>query len=488
MIQRRAWAIFGHAAVGIAAVLCLTFAAFQLHVNLPSTGFLYLLAIVMIAMQLGFGAATFSSFAAAACLNYYFVPPIFTWRVDDPGNWVALFAFEFTALIVSRLSTTAQEHAQVASLQSSDRQKLYQLSRGVLLMDREKPPCGQMLALMRETLGIESAGLFYAEEPKTYSIGPDAREMELAARATYMMDRSLDDTENGVWQRVLRLDGKAVGALTFQSRGLSPDVVDAVSSLTVIAIERSRSFERAAKAEAARHSEQLRTAVLDSLAHAFKTPLTVIRAASTGLLEAGSLRGSDEEMVKLIDQESERLNNLATQLLKTARLDRAEPRPPEDCSLREIIEQVLYDLSWELSARPVAVRIAGDVPKVRGNRELLTMGITQVVDNAAKYSTPGSVITIAADSTGAGAVVTVHNVGSTIREEESERIFERFYRSKGSQHLAAGTGIGLSVTKRAAEAQGGRAWVESDERHGTTFYLSLPNLTDAAPARKGVTI
>jgi two-component system sensor histidine kinase KdpD len=469
------WTAVLRAAWGVAAVFFLTFVAFFLRINLASVGFLYLLLVVVLAITLGFGPATASSLVAVTCLNYYFVPPVLSWRVDDPANWVALFVFEATVLIVSRLSTRAQRAVQDARQQSTDRQRLYDLSRGILLMERVRPAGEQLMMLICDLLPVESAGLFDAQEAKSHGFGPDHNGMEAAAKSTYFQDRGTDDSDQGIWQRVLRLDSRSIGGIALRSQELNGKVIDAVSSLAVIAIDRSRSQERAARAEAARDSEQLRTAVLDALAHAFKTPLTVIRAASSGLLEAGGLRGADEELVKLIESETANLSQLSTNLLKTARLDPAAAKSLEICNLRDIVDQVLSDLSSAIGGRPVSVDLPELSARLQCNRELLVMGLTQLIDNAAKYSTPGSTITVRAQTDENGTVIKVHNLGPVISPEDRERIFERFYRGRGAHHLAAGTGIGLSVTKRAAEAHGGRAWVESNNHHGTTFYVSIPS-------------
>jgi len=456
-------------------VLCITYLGFIVHVKASSAGFLYLLLVVIAALWLGFGAATATSLLAVTCLNYFFIPPIFSFRIYDPEDWVALCAFEFTAVVVSRLSSQAQMQARIARQQSSDRQKLYQLTRGALLLDPSRTPSSQILVLIQATLQTHSVGLFEEANARSYGIGVGPAELEAAARDTYLHGHDRDDPVHGVWSRVLRLGGKAIGAVAVQATDLNPEVVDAMASVTAIAMERARSLDRAARAETAKHSEQLRTAVLDSLAHAFKTPLTTILAASSGLLEASNLQGMELELITLIDQESERLNKLATQLLRTARLDESPVRPMEKCDLREITSHILKDLSWELSGRPVNTEIPDVAASVRGDRELITMGIAQLVDNAAKYSTPGSVITISAERHGKETILAVHNDGRVIEPEDREKIFERFYRGKGTEHLAAGTGIGLSVTRRAAEAHGGRAWVDSEEDRGTTFYFALPH-------------
>ena len=108
----------------------------------------------------------------------------------------------------------------------------------------------------------------------------------------------------------------------------------AVASLAAIALERARSFEKESRAEAAHHTEQLRTAVLDALAHAFKTPLTAIMTASSGLLETGRLSTDDGELAALIDEQADHLNRLTTELLQMARIDAAEVKTPAGAYLR----------------------------------------------------------------------------------------------------------------------------------------------------------
>jgi two-component system sensor histidine kinase KdpD len=252
-------------------------------------------------------------------------------------------------------------------------------------------------------------------------------------------------------------------------------MADSIASLAAIALERARAFEKQSYAEAARQSEQLRTAVLDALAHAFKTPLTAIRTASSGLLEAGHLDPAQEDLVTLIDEESDKLNALSTRLLQTARLEASETKlRKETVLIPQLIDEILTKHSDQLGGHLAQVSITNQRCATYGDRELLGTAIMQFIDNAAKYSTPGSPIAIAVDDRDGEVLISVHNEGSKVRAEDRERIFERFYRSPGSNHRAPGTGLGLSITKEAAQVHRGRAWVNSEEGKGTTFFLSLP--------------
>jgi two-component system sensor histidine kinase KdpD len=216
---------------------------------------------------------------------------------------------------------------------------------------------------------------------------------------------------------------------------------------------------------------------LDALAHAFKTPLTAIRTASSGLLEAGHLDPAQEDLVTLIDEESDKLNALSTRLLQTAKLEAGETKLRKEAVLiPQLIDDILSEHSDQLDGHPTRVSITNQRCATYGDRELLGTAIMQFIDNAAKYSTPGSPIAIAVDDREGEILISVHNEGSEVRPEDRERIFERFYRSPGSNHRASGTGLGLSITREAAQAHRGRAWVNSEQGKGTTFFLSLPRI------------
>jgi two-component system sensor histidine kinase KdpD len=325
---------------------------------------------------------------------------------------------------------------------------------------------------------VDTVALFDSATPQVCWAGSPQPDLEEAARNAWIMDRNEDNLPGQVWSRVLRLGHKGTGAIALRASHLSPIVADATASIAAIALERSRSLEKETRAEAARQSEQLRTAVLDALAHAFKTPLTTILAASSGLLEAGNLNPQETELVTLIDDQSVVLNALTTRLLQTARLEGAEIHlRREECSLGELIEEVLEPFAAQFAGRPARIVVPEREIPVSGDSHLIVTAVRQLVDNAIKYSDPGTAITIAAEATRSDGkseiLISVHNEGPAIRPEDRERIFDRFYRSPGTEHRAAGTGLGLSITRKIAEAHQGRVWAGAGER-GAAFFFALP--------------
>jgi two-component system sensor histidine kinase KdpD len=215
--------------------------------------------------------------------------------------------------------------------------------------------------------------------------------------------------------------------------------------------------------------------VLDSLAHAYKTPLTAIRAASTGLGEMGHLSPGQAELVALIDEQTGLLSDLTTRLLTTARLDAGEVAVhATPVGVGSLIEEVVDSLRERLASMKVSVDLQDENLVLCCDRQLMVMLLTQYIDNACKYSIFGTTVTIRAVHLNAEVVFSVHSFGPVIPMADRERIFDRFYRSSTNANRAAGTGIGLSVAKRAALIHGGHVWVTSDEIEGTAFFAAIP--------------
>jgi two-component system sensor histidine kinase KdpD len=459
----------------LAAVALLTFCAFRLNLNLSTSGSLYFLIVVMVALIWGFWEASVTSLIAVNCLNYFFVPPVLTWRVSDPQNWVALATFEITALTVSRLSARAQVQARAEARQRAEVEKLYELSRRVLYLDRRQRIGPQIVSLIREIFRTEAVVLFDASLARLDATGSGADGLEQLARDAYVKDSTVEGAGTHTRAHVLRLGSKPVGAIAIRGPEIGRLTIEPIASVAAIALERARSFEKESRAEAAHQTEQLRTAVLDALAHAFKTPLTAILTASSGLLEAGRLSADDVELAALIDEQAEYLSRLTSELLQMAKIDAAEVSlRRERVSVLTLIEDVLARYSEQLHGRRLEVSDGASDLEVYGDRKILLAALEQFIDNALRYSTPGSPISVAAEESLGEVISAIHNEGPPIRPAERERIFERFYRAEETRHRAPGTGLGLSIAKKAAEAHGGRTWVVSEERTGTTFYFALP--------------
>jgi len=463
-------------AIGITAALLITWVAYRFHLNLSSATSIHLFLVTAIALQWGLLEASVVSLLSVACLDYFFTQPLFKFYMTDSHDWIALITFESVALLVSRLSNQLSRHAREAEMHRSHLQKLYELSQNILLLDRQKPVDQQLASLILATLQVKGVALWNAYDlhlcmSGTCSVTDDE------VRSTYFTENNEDDSVTATSRRVLRSGTRSIGSLVICGHSLDATSINATASLTAVAIERARAFSAESSAEAARQSEQLRSAVLDALAHAFKTPLTTIRSSSSGLIEMDTLSGTEKKLVVLIDQHADHLNELTTRLLRTARIDSANLKVKrERIDLTELIQDSIEESSSELGAHPVNIASETQHHMVWADKELLKMALFQLLDNAAKYGSPCSSITIDVQEEQAETLISIWNEGSFIPPEERENIFKRFYRSPGSDRRVSGTGIGLSVVKRITEAHQGRAWVNSDLHTGTTFFLTLPRM------------
>ncbi|WP_158941497.1 ATP-binding protein [Granulicella sp. S190] len=454
----------------------MTLLSYRLHFNLSASTSIHLFLVVVIAIRWGLLEASLVSILSVVCLDYFFTEPLFRFYITDSHDWVAILVFEATALVVSSLSNQVSHHARELERRQAQQQKLYELSQHVLLLSRDAAADQQLVDLMRSSLQVKSVALWNAYEMRHRKSG-DCSFSEEEVRSAYFLEANEDDLSTGVSRRVLRLGTRPIGAILLCGHSLDAASVNAAASLAAVAIERARSFFTEANAEAAKQSEQLRSAILDGLAHAFKSPLTTIRASSSGLLAMNTLSGTEQKLVGLIDRHAGHLSDLANHLLLTAKLDGGDMKiKREQIDVARLIQNTIDESSQELDGHSIDFQLSSGSNAAYADRKLLQMALFQILDNAAKYSRPKSQVVIAVREEEAELVIRVRNEGSFIPVDEREKVFQRFYRCSESVKSISGTGIGLSVVRRIAEAHRGRTWVESDHVNGTTFAIALPRM------------
>lgn len=397
------------------------------------------------------------------------------------ANAVLLPVVALIALAVILLWWRARSNARKAACSDRQARDLHEFTQRIMEMNLHIEPGLQLAELAHEIFALEAVAVFDAELHQVYPAGywqMDPREL---AQNAHTFATSDDDPVSGLSRRVIRLGSAPVGSLVVRG-DISPLTNSAIAALMALAFDRYRAFANESRMETERRSEQLRSAVLDGLAHAYKTPLTAIRAASTGLSEMGHLSAAQAELVSLIDEQSALLGDLTTRLLTTARLDAGEVSiHAVPVGVAPLLEEVVASLGDRLARMKVVFDIPDERLALECDRQLMVMLLTQYIDNACKYSVFGSTITIRAVKSRAEVVFSVHSFGPVIPINDRERIFDRYYRATTYSNRAAGTGIGLSVAKRVALMHGGSVWVTSDETEGTTFFAAIP-----ATARKRV--
>jgi two-component system sensor histidine kinase KdpD len=451
-----------------------TWLSFGVGQSFAFTGFLYLFLVVLAAMYGGFWQATLISVAAVACLDYFFIPPIFSFS-NSPANWVALGAFEFTALMIGRLSLRAQSQAMEAIAGRRDMERLYESSRRILLLESSSEQGTLIVLLIQDVFGLDAVHLLDALSGATYQCGEGPPQAEERTRNALALGADTFDPDTRTSYCVLHQGGRPVGGLALCDTSMNQLAATALASLCGIALERARALQRESRAEATRQTEQLRTAVLDALAHQFKTPLTVARAASSGLLAVGGLSDLQMDLVTVLDKQARILEHLASGLLGAVRMDSAEFRPQrEPLLLSELVGAVIQKIEPDTNRDRFHVSAAREEAPVLADRELTLTALDQIVDNALKYSAPGCPIYAAIEAKGAHVMLTVQSRGPVVTPTDCERIFERFYRTADTHHLPAGTGLGLSIVKKIVEAHNGSVWAEGKTGYGTSFSITLP--------------
>lgn len=449
-----------------------------LHRNPSTVGFLFLLAILAVSATWGLRYAILMAVVATLVYNFFFLPPIFTFNIADAQNWIALFAFLLTAVIGSQLSERARRRAHEASQRQKEVERLFALSEQALITDNVFELLNRLPAYIAEVFGAGGVALYLENKQKTYfsdiniqPLFPLEQLRAVSARGEPFFDR-----DHGSRYMPLRMGVRSVGSLAVHTCDISRQSLEAVGSLVATAIERTSTMEKLSKAEAARESDRLRSLLLDSVTHEFRTPLTAIKASAQSLLSEIELdEHARKELATVINEESDRLNRLVGEAAEVAQLDghqvelRLEPHP-----MSEAVQMALQKLKNTLDKHPVQVEIPETLPAIKMDLDRVVEVLVQLLENAAKYSPPESPIHITAELRDTTLITSIADHGPGIDDIEQAIIFEKFYRGKRQRISVQGTGMGLAIARAIVELHGGTIGVTSQMDRGSVFYFSLP--------------
>ena len=444
------------------------------EVNNTTIALTFLLGALGIARVWGLVEAIVASVAGMLCFNFFFIEPIGTFTIADTQNWVALFAFLVTAVVASQLSASARQRAWEATRRQQEMERLYELSRALMLLDKNSATAGQVAYRIAQVFEVSGVAVFDRRKDQIYRAGlSDGPVSDSRVRDAAIQGTAFHDASSGFSVLPLNLGGELIGSMCVWGGPISDTALQAISNLAAIALERARAEEISSRMEAARQNEAMKAMLLDALAHEFKTPLTSIKAAASSILDTGP--SAQQELRAVIEEEADRLDSLVSETIRMARIEAGDLqlhiRPH---SIREIISLALEKLRILVEDREIKIDISPGLPDVLADAELAGLTIRQLLTNALKYSNPETPIEIRAHAEDGRVRISVKDSGPGIPEKERSRIFERYYRMSENADRVPGTGLGLHIARNIVEAHGGQIWVESEVGSGSEFYFTLP--------------
>ena len=481
------------AALAAIAAITLLYAAW-LHVsNATTVAMTFLLVVLVAAATSRLLVAVVTSLAAMLCFNFFFLPPVGTLTIADPQNWAALIAFLAVSLVASNLSSVARARADEATARRDEVARLFDLSRDVLLMTDSRDAMSLLARFIARRFDLEyvavcqrrgehweiaeGGSLSIAVPPGQLALVLTSAEevLEFDARnRTYAGHRTITVDDRDVRLVPLRLGTKPIGVLAASGRPVDPGSLDALGGVAAIAIERAQLLEERKAAELARQSEELKSALLASLGHDLRTPLTAIRVAASNLQASWLGEAERREQADVVLTEVERLTRLFEDILDMARLDAgAVSTEPQWVHPSQIVDAAREHVERALSRHPLETGGAEEDTLVRLDPRLTAAALAHLLENAARYSPPGSPINVTTDLKDGNLVIVVRDRGPGIAAADLPRLFERFYRGAQARTVS-GTGMGLSIARGLLAVERGRIWAENRADGGAQFTIAVP--------------
>jgi two-component system sensor histidine kinase KdpD len=482
----------GAALLAVAAVT-LTLALWLRVSNTATVSTTYLMVVLLVAATSRLRVAVAASVAAMLCLNFFFLPPVGTFTIADAQNWVALLAFLAVSLVASNLSAVARARTQEAVGRRDELARLFDLGRDVLMMTDSREALSVLARSIARRFDLDFVAVALPREGEwdvyeagAHTIELDRRQLSnafAAAQATLEFDayartyaghRTIAGNDHSIRLVPLRVGTKPIGVLAAAGRPVEAGTLDTLAGVVAIAIERAHFLEERKAGELTRQSEQLKTALLASLAHDLRTPLTAIRVAASNL-KASNIAPEDRlEQSDLILAEVERLTRLFQNVLEMARIDAGAiatefrwAHPSEIiAAARDQVEQALQTHTLEIAIDP-------DVP-VRLDPRVTATALAHLLENAAQYTPPRSTVNVTARVAEGELVIQVRDHGPGIAPADLPHLFERFYRGAAAKARTSGTGMGLWIVRGLLAVEHGRVWAENCLDGGAQFTMAVP--------------
>src|SRR5471032_2435981 len=440
----------------------------------------FLIVVLLVAATSRLWAAVTTSLVAVFAFNFFFLPPVGTLTIADPQNWIALIALLTVSLVASNLSAVARARTQESEVRRDELGRLFDLSRDILLITESQAANASLAGFIARRFDLDYSAICVPKGAEWVVFDAGSQRLTLDPRELTAVFQQIADGQQQsaslplVRFVALRLGTKPIGLLAAAGRPIETQTLDAVAGLTAIAIERAQFLDDRKAADLARQSEALKSALLASLGHDLRTPLTAIRVAASNLQASWPDEKERREQSDLILTEVDRLTRLFQNILEMARIDAgAVTEDMRWVSPSEIIEAARNAVEHALRGR--GVDVSADAERlVRLDPRLTAAALAQLLENAAQYSPAGSPIDVRANVAPAGLTIAVRDGGPGIPEGDLPHVFERFYRGANVKDRRSGTGMGLAIAKGVLAVGRGTIAVENCTDGGVRFTIAVP--------------
>ena len=448
-----------------------------------NTAMLYLLAVALIAMRAGRYAAFIAAFSSTALLDFFFIHPRFTLTVGDMQHMVTLIVMLAVALIIGNLTVSLQQQITAAIERERQSQALYQLASqlaGTTSLEQVATATRQFL---QQAQGARSILLMHRNnalrpvEPE-HHLRSGLQSAAAFAALREAQTRPLFD-EPRYWlflplhgstyvRGVLAID---FGEANIASVNVQQTLYEAIAALVAIAVERLHFVEVAQRAQLQMTDERLRSGILAALSHDIRSPLTVLYGMADTLAQT-ALPPPALDTITAMREQALHLNNMVSNILDMAKLRAGNVRMnPEWQPLEEVVGASIKLLGGALALHPVKVLLPPDLPLLKFDAVLMERVLCNLLENAAKYSPPGSTVTLAAQIEGDMALISVCDAGSGFPPDRLDKVFDLFERGDAESSIP-GVGLGLAICRSIVEAHGGT--IGAENRNGACVTFTLP--------------
>jgi two-component system, OmpR family, sensor histidine kinase KdpD len=453
---------------------------------------LYLLPVMLAGYQLGVVPALVTAVAGVILSGYLYFAQLYSFRVASPQEALNLVLFMVVAVVVSHLANQAKQHTTIARKREQEMSDLYAFSRRLAAA----PSAAEIFVAIQNHLANlvqrKVVLLGAADADGADSVPENVRAEVARAEREEGSEHTIDDGKGNIWliRRVspktrafgsvaVDLGNVSGEALADMRQRIDDTLADAAATLERLDVARALN-----DAKMRSEAELLREALIGSVSHELRTPLASILGAATILSNAPALKcdGRLQALAGVVRDEAERLNNDIQNLLDATTISSQQVRPKlQWIEPVDIVNAAVEHRQRRLAGHPVTLDLDSNLPIVRADPTQVEQALIQILDNAAKYSSDGAPIRVAARPNGHSVVLSVHDRGAGLTGEEIRQVGGRFFRGPRHAATTSGSGLGLWIAKAFISANGGKVEVESDGAdRGTTVSIHLPLSSDAA--------